>query len=134
MAQRLPFLFISDSPLHGRGVFTSEPLSQGDFIEICPVIVLPPAQLNLIHNSGLHDYYFLWGVEQDMAAIALGYGSIYNHSYRANADYRFDYLNNTIDFYAVKEIAAGEEITVNYNGDPDDQKPVWFDEGGIRNL
>lgn len=103
-------------------------------IEICPVIVLPPEQLQLIHNSMLHDYYFLWGPQQDRPAIALGYGSIYNHSYEANANYRFDYDNNTIDFYAVKSIAAGEEITVNYNGDPADPKPVWFDHGRNRDL
>ncbi|GAB4255122.1 MAG: SET domain-containing protein-lysine N-methyltransferase [Saprospiraceae bacterium] len=134
MAQRLPFLFIAESPLHGRGVFTGEPLNEGDLIEICPVIVLPPEQLKTIHNSKLHDYYFLWGPEQDRPAIALGYGSIYNHSYEANANYRFDYDSETIDFYAVKAIAAGEEITVNYNGDPNDPKPVWFDQNLTRKL
>ena len=127
-------MFIAESPLHGRGVFTSEPLHEGDLIEICPVIVLPPEQLQIIHNSKLHDYYFLWGPHQDRPAIALGYGSIYNHSSAANANYRFDCENETIDFFAVKDIAAGEEITVNYNGDPDDPKPVWFEQNLVRKL
>ena len=127
-------MFIAESPLHGRGVFTSEPLHEGDLIEICPVIVLPPEQLQIIHNSKLHDYYFLWGPDQDRPAIALGYGSIYNHSSVANANYRFDCENETIDFFAVKDIAAGEEITVNYNGDPDDPKPVWFEQNLVRKL
>lgn len=133
MAQRLPFIYVANSAIHGRGVFTAEPLSAGDIIEICPVIVLPPEQLTIIHNSKLHDYYFLWGPDQDRPAIALGYGSIYNHAYEANANYRFDYVNNTIDFFAVKPIAAGEEITVNYNGEPNNTQPVWFHTGKAKN-
>ncbi len=33
-----------------------------------------------------------------------------------------------MEYRAVKEIRAGEEITVNYNGEPDDTTPIdWFD-------
>ncbi len=28
---------------------------------------------------------------------------------------------------AYRDIEAGEEITVNYNGSPDNQSPIWFD-------
>jgi hypothetical protein len=31
------------------------------------------------------------------------------------------------EFVALRDIAAGEEVTTNYNGDPDNSKPVWFD-------
>jgi hypothetical protein len=128
MAQRVPFLFIAESDLGGRGVFTGEPLEEGDLIEICPVILLPQKDLPVIHRTSLHDYYFLWGEEQNQCAIALGYGSLYNHAYEPNAQYLLDYEHQTIDFYCIKKIAAGEEITVNYNGEPDVQTPVWFDE------
>jgi len=132
MSQRLPFLFVAQSDLGGRGVFTGQALSAGDTFEVCPVIVLPEQDLPVIHTTHLHDYYFLWGKKQNQCAIALGYGSLYNHSYQANANYLFDYDTNTIDFVCVKDIAAGEEITVNYNGGPDDKTPVWFDKNGIR--
>ncbi|MCB0522647.1 MAG: SET domain-containing protein-lysine N-methyltransferase [Lewinellaceae bacterium] len=127
MAQRVPFLYITQSDLGGRGVFTGEPLDEGDLIEISPVIVLPEAELSIIHNTFLHDYYFLWGEAQKQCAIALGYGSLYNHSYEPNARYLLDYEHGTIDFYCIKKIEAGEEITVNYNGEPDVKTPVWFD-------
>lgn len=127
--QRLPTLFVTKSPLGGRGVFTETALKAGDLIEICPAIVLPAEQLPVIHATHLHDYYFLWGEDQKQCAIALGYGSLYNHSYQPNAEYVVDEDVQTIDFYCLKDIAPGEEITVNYNGEPDDANPVWFDEG-----
>ncbi len=30
-------------------------------------------------------------------------------------------------FTALRDIAPGEEITVNYNGSPEDQSAVWFE-------
>ena len=33
----------------------------------------------------------------------------------------------TIRFVALRDIEAGEEVTTNYNGNPDSQEPVWFD-------
>ncbi len=127
MAHRLPFIYVTISDLGGRGVFTSKPLEAGDLIEICHVIILPEKDLPVIHKTSLHDYYFLWGDDQEQCAIALGFGSLYNHNYHPNARYLLDYENETIDFYCVKDIAAGEEITVNYNGEPGDETPVWFD-------
>lgn len=124
--QRLPHIFFGPSALGGRGVFTSEPIAEGTLIEICPVIIIPEAELPVIHQTTLHDYYFFWGEEEKEAAIALGFGSLYNHSYDANAEYILDLDENTIDIYSVKAIKAGEEITVNYNGLPDDTTPVWF--------
>jgi hypothetical protein len=31
-----------------------------------------------------------------------------------------------IEFFALRNIEAGEEILVNYNGDPADDSPLWF--------
>jgi SET domain-containing protein len=55
-----------------------------------------------------------------------GYGSLYNHSYRPNARY-VDLAGRTKLFTAIRDIAAGEEITVNYNGEPGDETPVGFE-------
>jgi SET domain-containing protein len=30
----------------------------------------------------------------------------------------------------VRAIKAGEELLINYNGDWDNETPVWFDKGG----
>jgi SET domain-containing protein len=127
MMQRIPSLYVGLIASKGRGVFTSEPLSVDDLIEICPVIICSEDDLPLIHQTRLHDYYFLWGEAEDKCAIALGYGSLYNHDYKPNARYEVDFEAETISFYCLKPINAGEEITVNYNGDWEDENPVWFD-------
>lgn len=126
--QRIPGIYFAYSNFGGRGVFSSEDISKGSLIEICPVIVLPKEELPVIHKTRLHDYYFLWGVKQDMCAIALGYGSLYNHTIDSNAHYELNVADDTIEIVAVKDIKAGEEITVNYNGEPGDDKAVWFEE------
>ncbi len=125
--QRLPFLYIAETDKKGRGVFSSSEIHKGDLIEICPVIVLPETELLHIDQTQLYNYYFLWGIQQKKCAIALGYGSLYNHDYHPNARYELDMTNRSIDFYCLKTIEAGDEITVNYNGEAGDESLVWFD-------
>ena len=124
--QRIPSLYVAPSPLGGRGVFTAEVIPAGSVIEICPVIVLPKMQTALLDQTVLYDYYFLWGEREEEYAIALGYGSLYNHSYSPNAEYQADFDRNDLHFYALTAVAAGSELTVNYNGNPDDEGTVWF--------
>lgn len=125
MNQR-PGLYISDSDDKGRGVFTSEHIPAAEIIEICHVIVVPRAEVPVIHKTVLHDYYFLWGEDMEDAAIALGFGSLYNHAVHSNADFILDIENGTIDIVAVEDIAAGSEITINYHGERGDETPLWF--------
>lgn len=124
--QRVASLYIASSDDRGRGVFTASPIHEGDIIEVCPVIVIPKRELPIIHKTILHDYYFLWGDKLDDCAIALGYGSMYNHELNPNANFILDLENMTIDIEAIQDIAAGEEITLNYHGEPGDESEVWF--------
>jgi SET domain-containing protein len=124
--QQLSSLFIAPSSLGGRGVFTTRLIPAESLIEMCPVIVLPPSDIEHIHATKLHDYYFIWGEDDNKCAIVLGYGSLYNHSYEPNAYYRPDFERKTLDFYAMQDIEAGEEILVNYSGDPEGHRKVWF--------
>jgi SET domain-containing protein len=59
--------------------------------------------------------------------VALGYLSIYNHSYTANCVYEMDFDNATISIMTVKPVAAGDELFFNYNAEPDNTKPIWFE-------
>jgi len=106
----------------GRGVFARRLIRKGEVIERVPVIVLPAEEV--VGGTTLANYAFKWGRSQ--AALALGYGSLYNHSYRPNARYD-DVGRQAKAFTALRDIAAGEEVTVNYNGEPEDRSPVWFD-------
>ena len=55
------------------------------------------------------------------------FGSVYNHSYQPNARYEPDFDLNIMEFIAIRDIVAGEEITTNYNYDPEDDSPVWWE-------
>jgi uncharacterized protein len=71
----------------------------------------------------------MWGGDKKKhkAGIALGFGSIYNHSYSPNATYKKFIPKQTLKFIALKNIRRGEEITVNYNyGNPDDKSDLWI--------
>ena len=118
-------LYILQDDQKGRGVYAGVDFTPGDAIEICPVIVISPEDREIIHTTRLHDYYFTWGVHQEEAAIALGYGSIYNHSRSPNARFILDVPRRHIIIECTKPIAAGDEIMVNYmEGSP--RKHVWF--------
>lgn len=122
----LPSLVIAETKNKGRGVFASEPITIGTTIEIAPVIVMSSADRVLIDKTLLHDYIFEWGAKKDQCCMALGYVPVYNHECPSNCEYTMDYEHATICITAMRDIDAGEELTINYNGDWDNQDPVWF--------
>lgn len=125
-SMEFPKLFILESENRGRGVFTSVNFAVGDIIEICPVIICPPADYEKIHHSSLHDYYFLWGEKYDHIAFALGYGSLYNHSKKPNAAVIMDLGKKTLDIYCIRAIKPGEEILFNYHDHDLVKEKLWF--------
>ncbi len=60
-------------------------------------------------------------------AIALGNGSLYNHSYHPNATFQWNTDQTCIEIYAIQDITPDTEITFNYNGNPEDHDPIWFE-------
>lgn len=107
----------------GRGVFSKTKIKKGAVIEVCPVIPLAKEELKFIEKTRLDKYYYCWGKGFKEGALPLGFGLLYNHSYHSNANYKFDFKQQTIIYFAVKDIAAGQEITVNYNGSPNEETP-----------
>jgi SET domain-containing protein len=120
-------VYIKNSKIHGIGVFASKNINKDEVVEICPVIILNPKDTSIVDGTSLFDYYFSWGEDDISSAIALGYGSIYNHSYKPCAEYGKDCLKKELTFTAIKRIKKDEEITVNYNGLPDSQEKLWFE-------
>ncbi len=109
----------------GRGVYARRAIRKGEVIERVPVLVLTSEEFaEGLSGTALASYCFAWGEGQ--VALALGYGSIYNHSYRPNARYD-DVGPRAKEFTALRDIGPGEEITVNYNGKPRSRAKVWFD-------
>jgi len=117
-------LEIRSDPVKGRGVFARGPIAAGSLIEAAPVIVVPGAQCPLLDKTVLHDYYFHWDGDPDgdsPGAVALGLVTLCNHSRRPNARVRRNLVRETLDLLALAPIAAGDEVTIDYNC------PLWFD-------
>ena len=123
----LPCLTFAATDVMGRGVFTTEPLKKGTVLEIAPVIVMHAEDRKLLDQTLLHDYIFEWGAEKKNCCMALGYIPLYNHAVPSNCDYEMDYEQETISVVAVRDIKAGEQLFINYNGSWEEQGPVWFE-------
>src|SRR5579871_673382 len=123
----LASLYIANSNNKGRGVFTNADILEDTVIEISPVIVMNKQDRILLDQTLLHDYIFEWSHNKNQCCVALGYVSIYNHSYQSNCEYEMDYDEEIIIIKTVRFIKAGEELWINYNGDWNNPKPVWFD-------
>ncbi|MBX3011996.1 MAG: SET domain-containing protein-lysine N-methyltransferase [Caldilineaceae bacterium] len=116
-------LYVREIEGKGRGVFTQGRIHSGALIERAPVIILPAREWDQIERTVLFNYCYGWGED---SAMALGLGSLYNHSYQPNAIYTRNFAEQVIEYTALRDIEADEEITVNYNCDPTNQDPLWF--------
>jgi len=117
-------LEIRSDPAKGRGIFARQPITPGALIEAAPVIIVPAAQCPLLDRTILHDYYFHWDGDPDgegRGAVALGLVALCNHSRRPNARVRRNFAQDTLDLVALVPIAAGDEVTIDYNC------PLWFE-------
>jgi SET domain-containing protein len=120
----------SHIPKAGRGVFTRRDIKKGEIIETCPLIEINKHDMASLSESILVTYFFFFGRKKDRLAIALGYGSIYNHSGKPNAVFKINPTENMMDFTALRKIKKGEEITFDYynSSNPKHKKnPLWFE-------
>jgi uncharacterized protein len=121
------FLYIDKSNGKGRGVFTREKIAADVIVEESPVIVMSAEDRILLDKTLLHNYIFEWGINKDQCCMALGFVPVYNHSYKSNCEYFMDYEEETIQIKTICPVKRGEELTINYNGDWNNNKKIWFD-------
>jgi len=120
-------IFVATTDNRGRGVFTRLALPKNTLVEIAPVIVMTKKDRGFLDQTMLHDYIFEWGEKQDQCCMALGYVPLYNHSFRSNCEYEMSFRKQLITVKTVRAVEAGEELFINYNGDWNNSKPLWFD-------
>ena len=120
-------IIVKNTPKKGRGVFALKDFKEGEIVESCPVINITPKERKALEKTIFNYYIYPWRSTRS-GSLALGYGSIYNHSFSPNTDWKQNFKTNSMVYRAIKQIKKGEEITVNYNGEPDDDNPIdWFD-------
>ena len=122
-----PYLYIDNIDTKGRAMFTSQRIAANILIESSPVLIMNKSDREFLDKTLLHDYIFEWGGDKQQCCMALGYVPVYNHSYKSNCEYEMDFENKNISIKAIHFIKAGEELFINYNGNWNDNRPVWFD-------
>lgn len=114
----------------GKGVFANIDIAKGVIIDIAHVILISNKEWDLIKETVLSNYSFEWDDPQCVgeydSAVSLSVSQFINHSYDPNVKYVYDYKNKCIKYSTIRNISKGEEITVNYNGVPSDDSPMWF--------
>lgn len=113
-------------PGKGRGIRAGRPFAAEEMVDSAPVVVVSGAEWELVAETDLGRFCFVWDDERGTVAVALGRGSLFNHSYTPNVRAEKSFRGKLMRFYAVRDIAAGEELTINYNGGAS-RDPVGFD-------
>lgn len=95
----------------GWGVFTNSPIIKNEIVETCISILAYPEH----QNYG--DFLFT-APGSGGAYLPFGFGSVYNHSFNPNLMFRVISLDyRLLQFLAIRDIEAEEELTHNYGGD-----------------
>jgi len=134
-----PDIYIKETgTIKGRGAFANRDFVEGEVVEQCPVIIL------LRHFESLppriKTIAFNWGnlaKTTPSHALALGFGSLYNHDNPAKLHYKADPNDEAIIFIAASAIKKDEELTINYNasgGGHLSNNDTWFKRHNITPL
>jgi len=104
----------------GRCVFADKDYKKGDTIEICEYITIPQAQIKMLKNTVINDYWFGKDGDKGDVMLFLGTGSLYNHSTDPNMEAVQD-ASQRIGFIAKRDIEDGEELVFDYGYVPNFQ-------------
>ncbi|MDQ4121619.1 MAG: SET domain-containing protein-lysine N-methyltransferase [Acidobacteriota bacterium] len=135
-----PNVYVKDTgTAKGRGVFASRAFRKGEIVEISPVVLFQMQYNSLpkVVKTLVFDWEMLAGKDRNHA-LALGYGSFYNHNNPANMRYEADSENNLLRFIAVRDIDVDEELTINYSaegGAPisnEENDNNWFEDHKVK--
>ena len=108
----------------GRGLFAARDLAPQELLHEAPCIRVPRTEYDEHCRHTVFEEY-LFNAPDGSRLLALGLGSLFNHSRRPNVDYRLGSAEeNVIRFFVGhRPVSAGEECCIYYG--PDDH--LWFD-------
>ncbi|MEJ5233294.1 MAG: SET domain-containing protein-lysine N-methyltransferase [Geminicoccaceae bacterium] len=121
---RIGRVLIGPAGPKGLGVFAAEPLPAGVPLEPQPVFELDPEDTEPIERTRFRHHYFAHPERDGVGVIVLGWLTLCNHGRppTLELDWRCDPTTGWWVVPApVRSIAAGEELTIDYNC------PLWFE-------
>lgn len=139
-SKRAPLYLAPSSNGDGWGVFSSQPISKGDIVELAPLLLrFSEENSEVLRSTILNNYYYQYwawnGVHSESQfVVSFGYMLYFNHSSRPNIKYQQFGREPDIDnpghavalgYYALCDIPAHVELLCDYGG------PEWFQERGM---
>ena len=103
-------IYTKITPGMGRGVFAARDIKSGERVELCPMIIM--RRSDLTENSYLYRYTF--GDSGEFISLALGCGSLYNHSPSPNVWHGKTNTPGEQEYVAKRDIAKDEELFIDY--------------------
>ena len=117
LTRRSELLKIRVDPLKGRGVYARTAIPSNTLVEVSPALVVPASEYAAHSLSGtiFESYLFTWSKPSGDLALALGIGSLFNHSDSLpNVSYTLDKRNVSIRYTTTKDVPQGEELCIFY--------------------
>jgi hypothetical protein len=121
-----PALEVVPVPGKGRGLVAGRRFVCGEVVDAAPVVVIPAREWELIQTTVVGRFCFAWNDGTGSVAVALSRASFLNHSYTPNVASEKHLRRREIVFVALRDIEPGEELTLNYSGDPGSRASVGF--------
>lgn len=106
-------------PGRGRCVFAARDVAKGELLIADHIILVPGDQSDFTDQTSVGRYVFQWNEDDDLCVV-LGVGSLINHGLPENVSLVSNYKDQTMEFYALKDIKAGEELCYDYGHDLDE--------------
>ena len=100
-------VIVKNTNTMGLGAFINQNIKRGDLIE--------KGVVRRIDSDGHKSpYLFSWSEERTVWAFASGCATFYNTSLDPNTRFVRNYITDTFEIYAIRDIKVGEELTHKY--------------------
>ncbi|KAJ6508910.1 hypothetical protein C8R45DRAFT_1208497 [Mycena sanguinolenta] len=114
-----PLCVVKHSEGKGRGVFAAHAIAKQTTVESSPVLVFGQEEYEQYGRFTIVDHYtFNW--KNGSQALALGLGSLFNHSNFPNLSFIIDSSNHLIHYTTTRHIEPDEELCIYYGS------KLWF--------
>jgi SET domain len=105
----------------GRGLFAATDLEPGTVIHVAPCINVSKGEYEQHMRHTILEHYLFNDVRSGNKLLALGYGSLFNHSNHPNVSYKVNSASQTIEYRSgYSTIPIGTELCISYGSS------LWF--------
>jgi uncharacterized protein len=117
-------LIVKVLPVRGRCVIAARDIPKGTRVLADPVIFVPGDESDHTDQTVVGRYVFQWNDEDDLCVV-LGFGSLINHGLPENVALVSNFEEMTMEFYAIADIKAGDELVYDYGHEADELEDYY---------